>query len=45
MLYTDESKEGLTGFKAIRKVHEVHIHKSSDLLVLAYRNARLMVGI
>ena len=42
ILYLNGSSEELTEFKAIRKVHEVNNHKSSEQLVAAYRNAGLM---
>ena len=42
ILYTKGKEEELDTFKAIRKVHEVTNHKSTDQLVIAYRNAGLM---
>ena len=42
ILYLNEGSEELTEFKAIRKVHEVNNHKSSEQLVVAYSNAGLM---
>ena len=42
ILYLNEGSEELTEFKAIRKVHEVNNHKSSEQLVAIYRQAGLL---
>ena len=42
ILYLNEGSEEMTEFKAIKKVHEVNNHKSSEQLVAIYRQAGLL---
>ena len=40
--YMENSNDNVTSYKGIRKVHEVHGHKSVDNLIHAYKTADLL---
>ena len=40
--YMENSNDNVTSYKGIRKVHEVHGHKSVDNLMHAYKTADLL---
>ena len=42
VLFLENAEGDLCSYKAVRKVHEVNMHKRKDQLVAAYRNAGWM---